>query len=310
MPGLAGAAGRQMDPYTAAHLDDVELLADWCAEVQPRGNDFDIAAMRTSADFVDPKYIAMVDSEVNLQVELLEIGDKNVPDLGRLPVYSSSGPSVDGLDTWSKSTMSQVSIQREHWKGHRAPIEGWSTSGSISSSSVPARAKESVQQSRSDPCVSPICTGRHSASPSTTEQLEKGTTTFMLRNIPNRVKVEAVQARMSALGFGESYDFLYMPLDLQSKQNKGYAFVNLINEEVAMEFVKRVNGTKFEGRLSSKEVHVCKAAAQGVLPTLRTITHSNWSKKEHMPIVRIEGKLMNMTPLAACEMLRIKEQYG
>jgi RNA recognition motif-containing protein len=132
----------------------------------------------------------------------------------------------------------------------------------------------------------------------------------MIRNIQIGLMFVDIQKRLCDLGFAETFDFLYMPLDLQSKQNKGYAFVNLINESVATEFAKRFSGIKFEGRLSSKEVHVCKAAAQGLLPTLRTITHSNWAKKEHMPIVRIEGQLMHLTPLAACELLRIKEQYG
>jgi RNA recognition motif-containing protein len=159
--------------------------------------------------------------------------------------------------------------------------------------------------------VPPVNTRRGNAAPAAApESHANGTTTFMLRNIPNRVKVEDIQDRICALGFGDAFDFLYMPLDLQSKQNKGYAFVNLINEREAEAFAERFNGAKFEGRLSSKEVQVCKATAQGVLPTLYTIKHSNWSKKEHMPIVRVEGKLMYLTPLAACEILRIKEHYG
>ena len=41
-------------------------------------------------------------------------------------------------------------------------------------------------------------------------------------------EVEALQQRMCDLGFGETYDFLYMPFDLQSEQNKGYAFVHAV----------------------------------------------------------------------------------
>ena len=95
-----------------------------------------------------------------------------------------------------------------------------------------------------------------------------------------------------------------MPFDLQSQQNKGYAFVNLVTESVAMDFKKRINGTKFEGRLSSKEVLVCNAVAQGVAENLRTITHSNWLKHEQMPVVKWEGHLIRMPPRAALEMLR------
>jgi hypothetical protein len=100
-------------------------------------------------------------------------------------------------------------------------------------------------------------------------------TTFMLRNIPNRMKVVDLQQRICDLGFGDTYDFLYVPFDLRSEQNKGYAFVNLVTQSVAMDFAKRFNGTKFDGfngRLSSKEVLVCNAAAQGVAENLRRIT--------------------------------------
>ena len=126
----------------------------------------------------------------------------------------------------------------------------------------------------------------------------------MLRNIPNRMKVVALQQHMCDLGFGDTYDFLYMPFDLRSQQNKGYAFVNLVTESVAMDFKKRFNGTKFEGRLSSKEVLVCNAATQGVAENLRSITHCNWLKHEQMPVVKWEGHLICMPPRAALEMLR------
>ena len=98
-------------------------------------------------------------------------------------------------------------------------------------------------------------------------------------------------------------------MDQQAKHNKGYAFINLINQDIAWQFVEHFNGVRFEGA-SSKSVHICRARAQGVLPNLRTLTHTNWSKKEHMPIFRIQGELLHLTPLAAYELLRIEREYG
>jgi RNA recognition motif-containing protein len=162
----------------------------------------------------------------------------------------------------------------------------------------------SCKDARSDPSVLLQEDGGRS------DQIEKGTTTFMLRNIPNRLTAADLIKKISCLGFQENFDFFYMPLDLQSKQNKGYAFINLLDDEIAAKFLNCVNGTQIEGRLSSKEIHVCTAAAQGLLENLCRITHTNWSKKEHMPLVRVDGHLMHMTPLAACEMLRIQEKYA
>jgi RNA recognition motif-containing protein len=133
---------------------------------------------------------------------------------------------------------------------------------------------------------------------------ESGTTTVMLRNIPNRVKTKVVLEKVCSHGFGESFDFFYMPLDINSKQNKGYAFINFPDETVARKFYESVNNTSFEGRTSSKKIHVCTAAAQGLHHNLVTISHTNWSKNTDMPLVRIGGKLMHMEPLLACEMLR------
>jgi hypothetical protein len=134
--------------------------------------------------------------------------------------------------------------------------------------------------------------------------LDEGTTTLMLRNIPNRVRVQTVFERIRDLGFEDRIDFLYMPLDMYARQSKGYAFINFVDANAAADFARRVRGTKFGGRWSTKEAHVCTAAAQGIMANLRSITHSNWAKEEHMPLVLIEGKLIYITPAAAWQFLQ------
>jgi hypothetical protein len=141
----------------------------------------------------------------------------------------------------------------------------------------------------------------------TIDPIDDGTNTFMLRNIPPRVRTEDLLERIRSLGFGQSFDFFYMPLDLKSKKNKGYAFINLTDENVAAEFLKHVNGTRFDDRLSSKEISVCKAAAQGIIPSLLRITPERRSKRNPGPLVRTDGQLMHVTPLAACQMLRMMD---
>jgi hypothetical protein len=111
-----------------------------------------------------------------------------------------------------------------------------------------------------------------------------------------------------SIGFEDSIDFLYMPLDMYGKQNKGYAFINFLDSDQGVEFARRIRGKQFEGRESSKKLQVCRAAAQGILANLRTIKHANWSMEEHMPLVRIDGNLMHTTPMAALDSVRVQDQ--
>jgi hypothetical protein len=297
MPSLTSLPAVPQAQYFGEPLDELALLKSWCEEVEPRNEEPPTLPERDAVseahEFLntDWDYITIDDKDMQWG-EPMEIGEINVIDLGsnKKKAKGESYDSLRGHDTTNPSIYVNTL--------NTSTIDTWSTADTF--------APQITQhgRARSDPCVPEIRTDRAAS------RQEGRTTTFMLRNIPNRVKVEDIQDRISSLGFGDTFDFLYMPLDLQSKQNKGYAFINLVNESVAADFAERFNGTRFEGRLSTKEVLVCKATAQGVLPTLRTIKHSNWSKKEHMPIVRVEGKLMHLTPLAACEILRIKAQYG
>ncbi|CAK0909072.1 unnamed protein product [Prorocentrum cordatum] len=45
---------------------------------------------------------------------------------------------------------------------------------------------------------------------------------------------------ISEMGFGEAYDYLYLPRCLRTHQSKGYAFINLFSREVAQRFIARM----------------------------------------------------------------------
>jgi hypothetical protein len=342
MPSPTAPPGLKIPTFDEPH-DELSLLQDWCAEVTLKREDKGLYGRYYSEPYTSsgswhedrrgsvPLHDEMLPDldfvEVtNLGLEFVALTDDALCALQMdepMEIGEPLGKQAKGGGKGSRSVGVMQSI-----RGHdtaSAPSFPEFGSGSIDESAAtikngygylegPSLKARPRLTTKSDPCVPPVILDRLAASSTSsnapTQRPESGTTTFMLRNIPNRVKVEDIQDRISSLGFGDTFDFLYMPLDLQSKQNKGYAFVNLMNETVAADFQRRFSGVQFEGRLSTKEVLVCKAAAQGVVPTLRTIKHSNWSKKEHMPIVRVEGKLMHLTPLAACEILRIKEHYG
>lgn len=61
-------------------------------------------------------------------------------------------------------------------------------------------------------------------------------TTVMLRNLPNNYTREMVMSLLDSSGFFAEYNFLYLPIDFQTRSCLGYAFVNLVDASVAPRF--------------------------------------------------------------------------
>jgi regulator of replication initiation timing len=71
-----------------------------------------------------------------------------------------------------------------------------------------------------------------------TNCLPEERTTVMLRNLPNNYSRIMLIDLIDSEGFQCKWDFLYLPIDFNTRACLGYAFVNLINHEVACEFMK------------------------------------------------------------------------
>eukprot|EP00397_Hematodinium_sp_SG-2012_P035098 GEMP01037718.1.p1 GENE.GEMP01037718.1~~GEMP01037718.1.p1 ORF type:complete len:376 (-),score=60.77 GEMP01037718.1:580-1707(-) len=127
-----------------------------------------------------------------------------------------------------------------------------------------------------DPYQSPKISARGSASPPsvsspTADRASHGLfthpiTTIMLRNIPNKYTKQALLEEFSVHGFseGDAVDFFYLPIDLTSAVNMGYAFINFVSVAQQEAF-----STTFEGRClarynSKKILRVFPASLQGV----------------------------------------------
>lgn len=65
---------------------------------------------------------------------------------------------------------------------------------------------------------------------------EDEATTVMLRNIPNKYTRSMLVALIDEQGFKGQYDFVYLPMDFRQAVNLGYAFVNLLTHDGAMQF--------------------------------------------------------------------------
>ncbi|CAE7221130.1 ML5 [Symbiodinium sp. CCMP2456] len=94
-------------------------------------------------------------------------------------------------------------------------------------------------------------------------------TTVMLRNLPNNYTRAMLLAMLDSEGFEGKYNFLYLPIDFQSRACLGYAFVNLVDPSYVAQFwakfsgyskwvlpSKKVCGVSWSGPHQGLEAHV------------------------------------------------------
>jgi hypothetical protein len=70
----------------------------------------------------------------------------------------------------------------------------------------------------------------------------KKRTTVMLRNMPNNYSRTMLVELLDAEGFAGQYDFLYLPMDFQSRASLGYAFINFTSSDTAEAFWRVFDG--------------------------------------------------------------------
>jgi len=92
-----------------------------------------------------------------------------------------------------------------------------------------------------------------------------GVLTVMMRNLPNKYNQSMLVEELNRGGFFGCYDFLYLPIDPDTRANRGYAFINFALPGYAWMFK-----TAFEGKRMScyntdslKVLSVTPAALQG-----------------------------------------------
>lgn len=67
-------------------------------------------------------------------------------------------------------------------------------------------------------------------------------TTIMMRNIPNVYSSQLLVELLEMSGFSGRFDFAYLPIDFRSGVNLGYAFVNLLSNNDAQQFIDFFHG--------------------------------------------------------------------
>jgi len=138
---------------------------------------------------------------------------------------------------------------------------------------------------------------RHGNVPKTVnlaEEYAKGgsagcTTTLMIRNVPNRYSQRDLITELKSLGFGGTFDFLYVPLDLGTMSNVGYAFVNFTHQSWAEKCMEVLQNHRFKRhRQAGKVAAVSVAHIQGLEANLKHYEKSavNTSRlRQRRPVV-------------------------
>jgi len=73
------------------------------------------------------------------------------------------------------------------------------------------------------------------------------TTTVMIRNLPYTYTVEELEHDVQSVGFGDLFDFLYLPKQRSCGRNLGYAFLNFPLQEHASQFKEVFHRHNFKG---------------------------------------------------------------
>jgi len=124
------------------------------------------------------------------------------------------------------------------------------------------------------------------------------TTTLMIRNVPNRYSQRELINELKSLGFGGTFDFLYVPLDLGTMSNVGYAFVNFTHQVWAEKCMEVLHNHRFKRhRQAGKVAAVSVAHIQGLEANLKHYEKSavNTSRlRQRRPVI-----IANMSDLIA-----------
>ena len=139
-------------------------------------------------------------------------------------------------------------------------------------------------------------------------------TTVMVKNLPNQVTSEEFRYLLSDLGYqwGLDVDLVYMPRDVTTCANLGYAFVNFKSQSIQQSFWQlvedRVPACKYRlvhkfsaGRASQKELSIAVAKRQGAYVNADRFLKNN--TRERKPA----GMAVPLVPGPEGEILELSE---
>ncbi|KAF4677713.1 hypothetical protein FOL47_010934 [Perkinsus chesapeaki] len=192
--------------------------------------------------------------------------------------------TLEELDANSDSLISDLFMALLEATGAKQELGAtadWSEASSVSQPSLNFQeliSEEEVTAPCITPDVSPAAAQKHPVGEDGADEVY----TLMLRNIPDYCNTQSLLAEVDALGFAGLYDYCYLPIDINTSQNLGYAFINFINPAGAALFQ-----------------HLCEGQYLSGYP--------NWSRPLSIRPALIQGMEKNLMKFAKVAMRRCKD---
>lgn len=139
-----------------------------------------------------------------------------------------------------------------------------------------------------------------------------GFTTIMIRNIPKKCTQRMLLGDIASAGFGEGVDFLYLPTDISSGKNLGYAFVNFVRPACAQLFREQFHKRHLQCMRGSRAgLSVSFAVIQGfhanVENVLKNASVHRIKNPEYLPLV-LNKETQRLGP--CCVSMDIKRRHS
>lgn len=117
-------------------------------------------------------------------------------------------------------------------------------------------------------------------------------TSLMVRNIPNKYTQQMLLSEFSENGHGPGViDFFYLPIDFKNRCNRGYAFINFVDNKDILMFHRQYYGKHWRTFNSDKICDITYARIQGKAAMLKRFENSALMEKdeEYKPLVFVSN---------------------
>ena len=129
-----------------------------------------------------------------------------------------------------------------------------------------------------------------------------GITTYMIRNIPTRFTSVTFVRLLEDYGFGDTFNFFYLPMDFRSGKNMGYAFINFYDPEVGVRFVSKFHSRRLPVSTSKKVIEISPSRRQGLIDNIALFRTSDLlnsvSLPHYKPLIATEQTGGALVPLS------------
>merc|ERR1719350_2451980 len=108
-----------------------------------------------------------------------------------------------------------------------------------------------------------VVSSRLEAGTLSAESVLKGCTTVMMRHIPHKYTQQCLLTEINAAGFQDQFDFFYLPTDVRTRANRGFAFINFVTPEIAEVFFHVFHGQQLRHFNAENALAIVVADHQG-----------------------------------------------